>query len=157
MSYSIRNLRETDFGPISASVDEWWGRPVRSSLLRLFFEHFLPMSRAAEQSGTVVGFIVGFQSQTHPEIAYAHFIAVAPEFRRQGLARELYRRFFDEARSRGCTAVEAITAPINTRSIAFHQSLDFVLLPGGAFVDGFPVSVEHDGPGKHRVRMRRAL
>jgi ribosomal protein S18 acetylase RimI-like enzyme len=157
MTRSIRNLRETDFETISASVDEWWGRPVRSSLLRLFFEHFLPMSRAAELGGTVVGFIVGFQSQTHPEIAYAHFIAVAPEFRRQGLARELYGRFFDEARSRGCIAVEAITAPINTRSIAFHQSLGFVLLPGGATVDGVPVSVDHEGPGKHRVRMRHVL
>jgi len=157
MNYAIRSLRETDFETISARVDEWWGRPVRSSLLRLFFEHFLPMSRAAEQGDAVFGFIVGFQSQTHPEVAYAHFVAVAPEFRRQGIARELYEGFFDEARSRGCTAVEAITAPINTRSIAFHRSLGFALLPGGALVDGFPVSVDHEGPGKHRVRMRRVL
>ena len=69
----------------------------------------------------------------------------------------LYEKFFDEARQRGCTAVECITAPINTRSIAFHQKLGFVLLPGGAVVDGVPVSIDHEGPGQHRVRMRREL
>jgi hypothetical protein len=58
MSCAIRELRETDFTTISARVDEWLGRPVRSSLLRLFFEHFRPMSRVAEQGGDLVGFIV---------------------------------------------------------------------------------------------------
>ena len=95
--------------------------------------------------------------QTDPLIAYAHFIAVAPDLRRGGLARRLYEHFFSESRDRGCTSVEAITAPINTTSIAFHTRLGFELLPGTAWVDGVPLSMDHDGPGKHRVRMRRTL
>jgi ribosomal protein S18 acetylase RimI-like enzyme len=157
ISCSIRGLREADYAAITGCVDEWWGRPVRGALLRLFFEHFRPMSRVAEQGQEMVGFIIGFQSQTDPRIAYAHFIAVAPKLRRGGLARTLYEQFFSESRGRGCTSVEAITAPINTSSIGFHTRLGFELLPGAAWVDGFPVSVDHDGPGKHRVRMRRAL
>ena len=157
ISCMIRGLRESDHATITERVDEWWGRPVRGALLRLFFEHFRPMSRVAEQAGDVVGFIIGFQSQTDPLIAYAHFIAVAPNLRRGGLARTLYEQFFSESRARGCAFVEAITAPINTTSIAFHTRLGFELLPGTARVDGVPVSVDHDGPGKHRARMRRAL
>ncbi len=153
----MRGLCEEDFAYISSKVDDWWGRPVRGSLLRLFFEHFRPMSHVAEQGGAIVGFIVGFHSQSYPSVAYAHFIAVRPEERRSGVGRALYERFFEYARQRGCTAVEAITAPINTRSIAFHQRLGFSVLPGGAVVDGVPVSVDHEGPGQHRVRMRREL
>jgi hypothetical protein len=153
----IRELREDDFAPIRARVDAWWGRPVQDSLLRLFFEHFLPMSRAAEAAGEIVGFIVGFQSQTHPSVAYAHYIAVAPEYRKMGLARELYETFFAQANARGCTSVEAITAPINAGSIAFHRRLGFELLPSATLVEGVPVCVDHDGPGRHRVRLRRAL
>jgi ribosomal protein S18 acetylase RimI-like enzyme len=154
---TMRGLREEDFADISSRVDEWWGRPVRGSLLRLFFEHFRPMSHVAEHDGGIVGFIVGFHSQSDPSVAYAHFIAVRPEGRRSGIGRALYDRFFDDARQRGCTAVEAITAPINTRSVAFHKELGFSVLPGGAVVEGVAVSVDHEGPGQHRVRMRREL
>jgi predicted GNAT superfamily acetyltransferase len=157
MNCLIRELREDDFHAITSRVDEWWGRPVRGSLLRLFFEHFLPMSRVAEQNSEILGFIVGFQSQTHPTVAYAHFLAVCPKARRGGLGRVLYEGFFEEARSRGCTQVEAITAPINSGSLAFHRSLAFELLAGDGMVEGVPVSLDHDGPGRHRVRMRREL
>jgi RimJ/RimL family protein N-acetyltransferase len=154
---TIRALRESDYAPITSRVDEWWGRPVRGGLLRLFFEHFCPMSRVAEQDGEIVGFLVGFRSQTHPEVAYAHYVAVSPAVRGQGLARELYSRFFEDARTRGCTAVEAITSPVNHQSMAFHQRLGFELLPGNGVVNAVPVSLDHDGPGEHRVRMRRLL
>lgn len=153
----LRPLAGSDFSTVTASVDDWWGRPVRGALLRLFFEHFLPMSHAAEAGGALVGFIIGFQSQTFPRVAYAHFVAVAPEERRRGLGRALYEAFFAGARARGCTSVEAITAPINTRSIAFHRDLGFELVASDTAVDGLPVSYEHEGPGQHRVRMRRRL
>jgi L-amino acid N-acyltransferase YncA len=152
-SPQLRALREADFPVVTAQVDEWWERPVRGALLRLFFEHFLPMSHAAEADGAVVGFILGFQSQTFPRVAYTHFVAVAPKERRRGLGRTLYGAFAEGARARGCTSVEAITAPINTRSIAFHQSLGFELVESASHVDGFPVSFDHEGPGKHRVRL----
>jgi L-amino acid N-acyltransferase YncA len=156
-SPQLRALRESDFQRVTAQVDEWWGRPVRGALLRLFFEHFLPMSHAAEVDGVLVGFILGFQSQTFPRVAYTHFVAVAPAERRRGLGCSLYEAFFAGARARGCTSVEAITAPINTRSIAFHQSLGFELVGSDTVVDGVPVSFEHEGPGQHRVRLRRLL
>jgi ribosomal protein S18 acetylase RimI-like enzyme len=156
-SPSIRELCEADFAVVRERVDLWWGRPVQGALLRLFFEHFLPMSRAAEADGELVGFIVGFQSQTQPSVAYVHFIAVDPEHRHRGLARTLYELFFEAARARGCGVVEAITAPINVGSIAFHRRLGFELLPSSTLVEGVPVSVDHDGPGQHRVRFRRSV
>jgi ribosomal protein S18 acetylase RimI-like enzyme len=157
IAVTLRPLTERDFEPITSRVDDWWGRPIRDVLQRLFFEHFQAMSRVAEDAGVLAGFLIGFQSQTDPAIAYAHFIGVDPLYRKHGLGRTLYESFFAEARVRGCSAVEAITAPVNKASVAFHGRLGFRVLPGDAEVDGIAVLRDHSGPGKHRVRMRRDL
>jgi L-amino acid N-acyltransferase YncA len=52
------------------------------------------------------------------------------------------------ARADGRTAVAAVTAPVNTGSIAFHRALGFSVtgpVPG------------YDGPGRDLVRFDRAL
>jgi L-amino acid N-acyltransferase YncA len=73
---------------------------------------------------------------------------VAPQARRQGLAHLLYARFFALARADGRTTVSAVTAPVNTGSIAFHRAMGFSVtgpVPG------------YDGPGRDLVRFDRAL
>jgi ribosomal protein S18 acetylase RimI-like enzyme len=157
MSYGIRPLREDDFAAARARIDTWFGRPVQHALARLFFVHFLPMSKAANATSELIGFILGFQSQTHPSVAYVHFIAVAPDYRQRGLARALYEQFFEEARARGCTHVETTTSPSNGASIAFHSRVGFALVPSAEAIDGVPVYLDYDGEGRHRVRLRRQL
>lgn len=158
MSPALRPLRETDYPFVSANVDAWWGgRPVRALVPRLFFQHFQALSLAAEDGTALIGFLIGFQSQTDPELAYIHFVGVAPEARSHGLGRLLYQTFFERAAARGCRFVEAITSPANRGSIAFHRRMGFSLLPGDAEVDGAPVVADHAGPGQPRVRFRRAL
>lgn len=155
---TIRHLDVGDFDRLIRVVDEWWGgRPVRGLLPRLFFEHFSTTSFAIGSGEDLHAFLVGFRSQSFPEIAYIHFVGVAPAYRGHGYGRHLYARFFACVAALGCTEVRAITSPVNTGSIAFHRRLGFTLIDAGGWIDGIPVSLDHAGEGAHRVLFRREL
>lgn len=153
---AIRPAAASDYDRIAAVMDDWWGRPVRAVLPRLFLDHFAPTSLVAEDPGVppgaaaqgtgtgggLAGFLVGFMSPSRPLEAYIHFAGVNPRHRRAGLARRLYARFFELARADGRRVVRAVTTPQNERSIAFHSALGFT-------VTG-PVRDYH-GPGADRV------
>jgi len=80
----IRHAEPSDYQPIIAVVDDWWGgRRMADMLPKLFFVHFQPTSFVAEHNGRIVGFVIGFVSQTFPEEAYIHFVGVHPEFRKK--------------------------------------------------------------------------
>lgn len=145
---TLRTATPADYDRIVAVADEWWGRPVRSLLPRLFLDHFHATSTVAEAGGDLAGFLIGFLSPSLPGAAYVHFVGVHPARRRAGLARTLYQRFFDLAAADGRTVVRAVTSPSNERSIAFHSALGFTVtgpVPG------------YDGPGDLKVRFERAL
>ncbi len=155
---TIRRLRPSDYGTVIAVIDEWWGgRPMSDMLPRLFFEHFADTSFAADRAGTLTGFLVGFLSQSQPGEAYIHFVGVRPGQRGQGLGRRLYEAFFEAASARGCTVVRAVTAPVNTGSVAFHRRMGFSVEPRQAARDGIPVAADYDGPGRDRVRFVKHL
>ncbi|NLT54284.1 MAG: GNAT family N-acetyltransferase [Actinomycetales bacterium] len=144
----MRTAVPSDYEAIAAVADEWWGRPVLAALPRLFLDHFHTTSLVAESPSGMVGFLVGFGSPSQPWRAYVHFVAVAPQARRTGLARRLYDTFIDRMRAEGRTTITAITSPGNSASIAFHQALGFT-------VSG-PVT-GYDGPGTQRILFERRL
>ena len=75
----------------------------------------------------LAGFLVGFLSPSLPDAAYIHFVGVDPRERGSGLARVLYERFFALAVADGRRVVRAVTAPVNTASIAFHTAMGFTV------------------------------
>ncbi len=131
-----------DYDKVIVVVDDWWGRPVSSSLPRLFFDHFWPTSTIAEDNDGLAGFLVGFISPAKPEVGYVHFVGTRPDRRRSGLARLLYERFAGYAHQQGCYELRAVTAPSNAASVLFHERLGFS-------VSG-PV-VGYNGPGRAMV------
>jgi len=143
-----RVARPTDYDRIVAVIDDWWGRPVRASLPRLFLDHFWATSRVAEDGYGLAGFLVAFVSPSAPELAYLHFVGVRPDHRRSGLGGALYREFLAYASSVGCREARAVTAPGNEGSIRFHQRL------------GFDVSApipDYNGAGRSMVIFTRSL
>jgi ribosomal protein S18 acetylase RimI-like enzyme len=155
---TIRNLSPFDYPPIIAVIDDWWGgRPMASMLPRMFFEHFADTSYAAEVDGSLAGFLVGFCSQSRPGEAYIHFVGVHPRQRGRGLARRMYETFFASAAARDCVLVRAITAPVNTGSLAFHRRMGFQIKVGNRVRDGIAFTADYDGPGKDRVQFVRHL
>ncbi len=153
----FRELRESDHATVTAVVDAWWGgRPVADKLPRLFFRLFPETSFAVEENGELVAFLVGIVGSPADE-AYVHFVGVHPDHRSVGLGRGLYERFFEEARSRGCRSVRAITSPVNKGSIAFHGRMGFEILEGDRENDGVGVHSDYDGDGREKVVFRREL
>lgn len=149
MDWELGGARPADYDEIIAVVDDWWGRPIAGSLPRLFLDHFHGTSMVARGSGGgLAGFLIGVLSPSQPGRAYIHFVGVAPAARGSGLGRRLYEEFFAVARAAGCSRVGAITAPVNTGSIAFHRGMGFT-------VTG-PVT-DYDGPGKHMMVFDRLL
>jgi ribosomal protein S18 acetylase RimI-like enzyme len=130
---SFRRPTEGDYPAISRILDDWWGgRKIDVLLPRLWLQHFTGTSWLAEtEDGRLAGFLIGFLSPDHADVAYCHLIATSPNLRGRGLGRALYERFFADARAAGRTRVTAITWPANRLSLAFHQALGFEV-QGGA-------------------------
>ena len=158
MNTPIRPIRPSDHRPVLSVIDDWWGgRHMADMLPRLFFEHFTDTSFAAERDGQLIGFLVGFKSQSHPAEAYIHFVGIHPDERARGLGRRLYERFFATVRGQGCELVRAVTAPVNHGSIKFHQRMGFGIEPGDTEIDGVPVTTAYDGDTQDRVRFVKHL
>ena len=158
MNVELRNLETSDFKPIVSVVNDWWGgREVAGLLQMLFFKHFKSTSFVAEIDGEMVGFLVGFLSQDFENEAYIHFVGVHPDFRKDGIARTLYEKFFETVKSEDRNIVRCLTSPINKTSIAFHQRMGFVIETQELEIDGVPVAKDHDGRGQDRVLFVKKL
>jgi predicted GNAT superfamily acetyltransferase len=154
----LRHIENADYDYIVSVVDDWWGgRPVRSLLQRLFFEHFSSTSFVLIDETKIVGFLIGFRSQSQPHTAYIHFVGVDPSYRGNGLGRSLYLRFFDAVKSLGCTEVECITSPVNKVSLQFHTAMGFQTIAGDGVIDDIPVHCNHAGKDQPRVLFSRQL
>ncbi|WP_134686060.1 GNAT family N-acetyltransferase [Brevibacillus migulae] len=154
----VRHVRESDYIPVISVVNDWWGgRHMADMLPKLFFQHIQDTSYIAEQDGQLIGFLIGFVSQTYPTEAYIHFIGVHPDYRKDGVAKSLYRMFFDKVQAKGCKVVRCVTSPVNKTSIAFHTRMGFQIEEGNGEVDGVPVTRNYDGKGQDRVLFAKEL
>lgn len=143
----FRTAGPRDAAAIAAAIDAWWARHLRHFVHPLFLEHFGDTCLVVEDGGELVAFLVGMLSQRHPGSAYVHFMGVHPDYRRLGLGRELYERFFVLAAERGATVIEAETGAFNAQSIAFHGRLGFTFEDGDDVVDGVPITRDVHGTG----------
>jgi ribosomal protein S18 acetylase RimI-like enzyme len=147
MGVTIRPATPADYDRIAVVVDDWWGRPLRHALPRLFLDHFHNTSFVAEDGDQLCAFLIGFVSPANRQEAYVHFVGVEPGRRRSGLGRELYERFFALARHDGRSRVRAVTAPANEGSVAFHRRLGFTAR----------AVADYDGPASAKVVFERPL
>ena len=61
----IRNGKSSDHGKIVSVMPEWWGgRDLSSSVIKVFFIHFNQSTFIAEIEDELIGFLVGFMSQS---------------------------------------------------------------------------------------------
>jgi len=146
----IRHAEPADYGRVIGRINAWWGgRDMAPMLPRLFFVHFEGTSYVVDDGdGQLAAFLIGFLSQTDPDEAYIHFVGVSPEHRGGGLGRQLYERFFEDARAAGRTRVTCVTSPVNEGSVAFHEALGFT---------SESVAHDYDGPGEDRVLFVKTL
>jgi GNAT superfamily N-acetyltransferase len=146
----IERATKADFDQIVTEIADFWGsdRTLHLHQPSLIYE-FGDTAFVIRDGARVAAYLFGYLAQTGPT-AYVHLIAVRRDFQGQGLGRQLVAHFIDVARSRGCTALKAITTPANRASIAFHTRLGVSLL-GEPNADGVPVIRDYSGPGQDRV------
>jgi len=94
-------------------------------LPKLFLDHFYDTSFVVEEESELIGFLIGFMSQSRPIEAYIHFVGVHPDYRKDGIGATLYQQFFQICRKRGRSIIHACTSPVNKGSIAFHTRMGF--------------------------------
>jgi GNAT superfamily N-acetyltransferase len=141
-----RQAEPSDASPVAAAIDAWWpGRHMVHAVCPQLFEHLGDTCVIAEVDGELAAFLVGFVSQRMRGTGYIHYVGVHPDRRGLGIGKELYRRFAEAVRLRGCTRLYAETGTWNVESIGFHTRIGFVLQPGDDVVDGLPV--HHDAAG----------
>lgn len=157
----LRRPTEDDYSRIVGVVDDWWdGRALHVLLPRLWLQHFTGTSWLAEdEAGRLAGFLIGFISPGHPEVAYCHMVATDPNRRHRGIGRRLYERFFEDARAGGAREVQAVTWPGNRVSVAFHRAMGFVPKdgPGTQLLYGTPAVAGYDYDLEDRVVLIRKL
>lgn len=157
-SFYFRYAEASDYQPIISVVNEWWGGRIMADMLpKLFFVHFRQTSFVVEKNGDIIGFLIGFVSQTFPDEAYIHFVGVHPEYRKNGLGRALYERFFQAVKELGRSRIRCVTSPMNKGSIAFHLRMGFSMEPSEEIVEGISVVKDYDGRGEDRVLFSKLL
>jgi ribosomal protein S18 acetylase RimI-like enzyme len=155
---TIRNGRASDHEKVVSVMPDWWGgRDLSSSVLKVFFIHFSDTAFIAEIGGELVGFLIGFMSQSQEKVGYIHFAGVHPRFRRAGIGRLLFEKFYAACRQQGRSIVKSCTSPVNKLSIDFHRRLGFELEPGDGAVDGVPVTLNYLGKGNPKVLFRKTM
>ena len=154
----IRLVKSSDYYRISPLLNEWWGgRNMVDMLPKLFFDHFTDTSFIAEKDGEILGFLIGFLSQTHPNEAYIHFVGVNPTVRKQSIGKQLYNKFFDVVKTNNRQIIRCVTSPVNKTSIAYHTRMGFNIEKGDKLIDGISITSDYDGPDQDRVLFVKQL
>lgn len=154
----IRNVQSFDYEIIIRVLNDWWnGRSMADMLPKLFFEHFQDTSYVVEENGAIIGFLIGFISQSRHREAYIHFVGTHPAHRQHGIGRRLYETFFNTVKERGVEIVRCVTSPINKSSIAYHTQMGFVIEKGDKQIEGIDVHSHYDGQGQDRVLFAKSL
>src|SRR5262249_37487107 len=112
----IRGITKPDFDHIVVVLDRWWGGPAGERAHPILFYELGQQALIAEESGEMVGFLLGFIAPTTPPIAYVHLVGIHPDQRRQGVGQQLYERFTDQAKRAGAAKIKAITTVGNEGS-----------------------------------------
>jgi GNAT superfamily N-acetyltransferase len=158
---AYRRPTEADYPQISRVIDDWWGgRKMDVLLPRLWLQHFTSTSWLAESpEGELAGFLIGFLSPDHADVAYCHMLATHPSLRGQGVGRALYERFFEDARAAGRAIVKAVTWPANRTSLAFHRAMGFDVEGGEGTQNlyGTPAQPGYDFDREDRATLIRRL
>ncbi|MEK5232166.1 GNAT family N-acetyltransferase [Lysinibacillus sp. FSL K6-0232] len=156
---NIRGLQSSDYAILSPLINEWWGgQNMSGKLPKLFFDHFTNTSLIMEDKGEIIGFLVGFLSQSQSNEAFIHFVGVHPDYRKQNIAKRLYDVFFHVVKQYNRNVVKCVTSPTNKVSIAFHTNMGFRMEKGDKIIDDtMSVYTNYGGENQDRVLFYKIL
>lgn len=150
----VRNTFPGDFIEIANKSIEWADIVIeRESIYHLLTEHFRGTCFVAEDRGDVIGYLLGYRSQSRPEEAVVHLVQVAPRLRGNGVGRRMFNQFQAAVKAMGCIRIATHSRPENNSCNRFYKAMGFEIVGGDNTVEvnGMPAVKDYNGPGKHRV------
>ena len=154
----IRNSEPSDHHRIINVLKDWWsGRDLTGMLQKLFLIHFCNTSFIIERDDELVGFLIGFLSQSNTDEGYIHFAGVHPDYRGMGIGEYLYEQFYKVCKENKRNIIRACTSPVNKGSIEFHKRIGFQIGQGNAKVDGIPVTLDYNKPKDPKVLFKKRI
>ncbi|SHO43941.1 GNAT family N-acetyltransferase [Desulfopila aestuarii] len=158
MFFNTRNVNLGDHQKIIDVMPNWWGgRDLTSGLSKIYFIHFQNSSFVTLNDGNIIGFLIGFMSQSIKNQAYIQLAGVDPNFRKQGVAKMLYNEFYEICKKSSISTVTSCTSPVNELSIKFHQSMGFEILKGDCIENGYEITSNYLGEGNHKVLFKKDI
>lgn len=155
MSFQIRQVKEDDFLDLASLSFKCHPMVTeRNSIYHIFTKFFGNTSLVIEdETGNIIGFILGFISQVNPEDAYIHLLCVDPSFRRKNLASSLIEEYRNVVSSKGCRKIYLITGPRNKISQSFYGKMGFKVVKTDKTleINGISVIKDYNGPDDHKV------
>jgi GNAT superfamily N-acetyltransferase len=150
----VRNVFENDFIDIAARSKEWGDIVIeRETIYHLLTRHFRGTCFVAEDRNKMIGYLLGFRSQSQPEEAYLHLVQVDPALRGHGVGRRMFSLFESSVKKMGCKKILAASRPQNKTAMTFYETVGFRPVQAGTMVevDGVMAIKDYNGPGKHVV------
>ena len=155
---NVRQMEPSDCAEVFREAEDWWGGLYSSDLMaKWYIAHFRDSCFVAEEANRLMGFLLGFLSQTFKNEAYIRIVMVNPDHRGQGVGRALYDAFTAYAVRMGRNTIGCATSPANQASISFHKSLGFVIQAQQDELEGLPICKDYDGGGSVRVVFKKFL
>ncbi|SFE68234.1 Acetyltransferase (GNAT) family protein, partial [Actinopolyspora alba] len=121
------------------------------SVARLRRRHPRALIYDSAQLCDVLGAVIAFRSQDHPENLYIQDVITAPDHRRQGISTALLQAVRDTGRRFGCQRLYLTSEPDNTAAHDTWIHMGFVNVPGDHTVNGVEIISDYKGAGKHRA------
>jgi GNAT superfamily N-acetyltransferase len=156
----VRNAFPGDFLEIADKSKEWADLVIeREPVYHILTLHFRNTCFIAEDRGEMIGYLLGFRSQSRPEEAYIHLIQVAPRLRGNGIGRRMFNRFQSAAIAMGCKKIVTLSRPENNYCNGFNKAMGFGVVDGENTIEanGMRAIKDYHGPGKHMVLWRKDL
>jgi GNAT superfamily N-acetyltransferase len=147
----VRNVFEGDFVEIVNKSREWGDIVIeREAIYHIMTKHFRGTCFVAEDRQRMIGYLLGFRSQSCPDEAYMHLVQVDPAMRGHGIGRRLFTQFEAAAKAMGCRKIMTTSRPQNKTAMAFYEEMGFKPVQAGDMVevDGVMAIRDYNGPGK---------
>lgn len=156
----VRNAFEADFLEIISKSREWGDLVVeREGIYHIMTLHFRSTCFVAEDRGHMIGYLLGFISQSDPGQAHMHLIQVDPALRGHGVGRRLFGMFESNVRGKGCKKIVSLSRPENKTAMSFYVDTGMENVSSGNTIDvgGVRAVKDYNGPGKHMVMWSKEL
>lgn len=157
-----------DLEEIRRDLEQFWGshdktlwtearkQKILSMHHAMYVHEFGDTSYIIRDHDRVAAYLFGFIVESR-RLAYASLVAVRDSHKKRGLGERLYGAFSEDARSRGCVLLRAVTAPANKASIHFHTLRLGMTMQGEGGENGVRVVQDYAGIGEHRIVFEKAL